>query len=343
MLDFSMPAVTNTAYLEIMGLRVLSEWAQDMVRRGAIFFISHSGGKDSQAMYAILRHLIPAQQIVVMHSDLGEVEWKGTKDHIMATIDHELHVTKAGKTFLQMVLTRHESRPEVPSWPSSATRQCTSDLKRGPLERLMRHIMAERDCKLAVNCMGLRAEESASRAKKAEIKLNPNMSKAGRQVYDWLPIHDLTTDEVFALIAAAGQAPHYAYLSTEDGLPGNKRLSCMFCIMGSPSDLAHAADENPELYETYLEVEKLTGWTMFSGASLADKVEKGRADRALLLPAPAHLQLEAEIEISPLATPKATFSFDCGCDTGVPCEEHALFPIKPAAEKPEKPVQLTLF
>ena len=44
---------------------------------GGIFYVSHSGGKDSQAMYAMLIDLIPADQIVVVHADLGEVLVRG--------------------------------------------------------------------------------------------------------------------------------------------------------------------------------------------------------------------------------------------------------------------------
>ena len=44
---------------------------------GGIFYVSHSGGKDSQAMYVMLIDLIPADQIVVVHADLGEVLVRG--------------------------------------------------------------------------------------------------------------------------------------------------------------------------------------------------------------------------------------------------------------------------
>ena len=87
---------------------------------GAIFYISHSGGKDSQAMYAYLSVEIPHNQIVVVHSDLGEVEWEGVKDHIEATISHPLNVVRAKKTFFDMVRHRAATRPDVPSFPSSS-------------------------------------------------------------------------------------------------------------------------------------------------------------------------------------------------------------------------------
>ena len=32
-------------------------------------------------MYNYLRRLVPFNQIVVVHADLGEIEWEGVKDH----------------------------------------------------------------------------------------------------------------------------------------------------------------------------------------------------------------------------------------------------------------------
>jgi DNA sulfur modification protein DndC len=235
--------------------------------RGAIFYVSHSGGKDSQAMYALVRKLVPDQQIVVMHANLGEVEWPGVVDHIRANCVHQVNVVGAAKSFFDMVRRRHATRPDAPCWPSPSTRQCTSDLKRDPLQKFMRADMKERGALLAVNCVGLRAQESSGRAKQLPLKLNKSMSKAGREVYDWLPIHQLTTVEVFAAIAEAGQEPFWAYQD------GNDRLSCMFCIMGCKSDLKHAARVRPDLYQAYLDLEAETGYTMFHKASLRDLVE----------------------------------------------------------------------
>lgn len=237
----------------------------NLIERGAIFYVSHSGGKDSQAMAAHLVNIVPASQLVYVHSDLGEIEWDGVQDHINATINAPLNVVRAGKTLFDMVRTRHEKRPDVPSWPSSAHRQCTSDLKRSPIQKFIRNDMKARGALLAVNCMGLRAEESSARAKKQDWQLNKMLSKAGRTVYDWLPIHNWEVERVWETIERAGQKPFHAYSK-------NKRLSCVFCIMGCDNDLQHGAEQRPDLYEKYLALEKETGYTMFSGKSLADRV-----------------------------------------------------------------------
>jgi DNA sulfur modification protein DndC len=217
-----------------------------LIARGAMFIINHSGGKDSQAMYLRLRQYVPAAQRIIVHADLGEVEWAGAVDQIRATTEGEpLHVCRARRNLLQMIRERG-------MFPSPSQRQCTSDLKRGPIERTIRQL----GIKLIVNCMGMRAQESSGRAKLTAFKLSERNSKAGREWYDWLPIHEQTEDEVFGAIAAAGQKPHWVYAA------GMSRFSCCFCIMASRADLTTAARLNPGLYRTYVDLERSTGQVM---------------------------------------------------------------------------------
>lgn len=245
------------------------QFVEQMIRRGAIFYVSHSGGKDSQLMYGLLKSVVPADQIVVIHADLGEVEWEGVQDHIISTIDHPLNVVRAGKTFFEMVEHRARTRPDVPPWPSSATRQCTSDLKRGPIHKFIRHDMKKRGARYALNCTGIRADESSARSRKQPLKLNGPLSKAGRIVYEYLPIFAVKTRAVFLGIKMLGQTPFHAYSR-------NKRLSCVFCIMGCEGDLQHGSEVRPNLYQKYLDTEDRTGWTMFNGQSLRDRVENAK-------------------------------------------------------------------
>lgn len=228
------------------------EEAKQLVEKGAIFYISHSAGKDSQAMYALLKEIVPHDQIVVIHANLGEVEWPGVLDHIRRYTEHEVHVVRAKKTFLEMV-------EERGMWPSAAFRQCTSDLKRGPIFKFIRNDLKRRNATIAVNCMGLRAQESTARAKKEPFTYNQAESCNGRvirHVYNWLPIFHFKTEEVFSAIRDAGQEPFWAYEK-------NERLSCVFCIMGCVNDLRHGAKQNPALYKKYVEMERKIGHTIF--------------------------------------------------------------------------------
>ena len=217
---------------------------------GALVVINHSGGKDSQAMTAVIRAIVPADQLVVIHAELPGVDWNGTEAHARATTAGlAFHTVRAGKTLLEMVERRG-------MFPSPGQRQCTSDLKRDPINKLIRRLVRARGNGLVVNCMGLRAEESTSRARQPALKVNNRMSKAGRVVLDWSPIHDFTTADVFVTIAAAGQEPHWAYAA------GMSRLSCCFCIMASRQDHTTAARLNPALYRQYVALEKRIDFTL---------------------------------------------------------------------------------
>jgi len=228
------------------------------ILKDALYVVNHSGGKDSQAMYLLLSKVIPAHQLVVIHANLPEVEWHGTLEHIQNTIFHELFVVQAKKTFLGMVENRG-------MFPSPKYRQCTSDLKRAPIDSKIIQICNERGFTKVVSCMGLRAQESSNRAKKETWRRVESKCNSKREWFEWLPIHGWSTEEVFGYISQNNQKPHWAY---EKGM---SRLSCCFCIMASREDLTTAAKLNPELYKKYVELEKKLDVTMM----MPDK-KKGR-------------------------------------------------------------------
>ena len=226
-----------------------------LVKAGALFVVSHSGGKDSQALMLKIAGMVPTAQLLVVHAPLGRVEWPGTIAHIQATIPAGVPLVMAplasGKNLLDRVRERG-------MFPDPGRRWCTSDFKRTPIEREIRRWLASHPEHngLVVHCMGHRAQESCSRAKLTTWKRSARNSKAGRTWWDWLPIHDLTKAQVFAAIAAAGQRPHWAYGA------GMSRLSCSFCIMANREDLARAARLRPDLYAEYVDLEKELGHTL---------------------------------------------------------------------------------
>ena len=219
-------------------------------------------------MYSAISKYIPPDRITVIHANLGKVEWPGVIEHIEKNIKHELNVVRANKDLLELVRTRAKNRPDVPAWPSSSIRQCTSDLKRSPIQKFIRNDMRARGITHALNAIGLRAEESKARSKKSPLQLDKKLSVAGRTIQTWLPIHHWTEKDVFTEIHEAGQKPFWAYSA------GNKRLSCVFCILGCNNDLVNGKIHNPELYQEYIDLEKETGWKMFSNLSLEDRTRK---------------------------------------------------------------------
>ena len=58
----------------------------ELIDRGGLVAINHSGGKDSQAMtIRLVEAGIPRDQLLIVHATLGDVEWPGTISHIEQT------------------------------------------------------------------------------------------------------------------------------------------------------------------------------------------------------------------------------------------------------------------
>lgn len=146
------------------------------------------------------------------------------------------------------------------SWPTPAIRQCTSDLERGPIEREVRRYLKAnpRLSGRIVSCMGLRADESLRRAKRPPLAFSERGSKAGRQWWDWLPIHHWSEARVFAEIAAAGARPHWVYGR------GMSRCSCTLGHHGHARGPAprRAARLRPRLTAEYIALEEEIGHTL---------------------------------------------------------------------------------
>ncbi len=231
---------------------------REMIRAGALVAVNHSGGKDSQSMTILLSRIVPRAQLVAVHAPPRGVGWEGAGPHAAAPLI--MAPVSSGKTLLDRV-------EERGMWPSSQARWCTSDFKRTPIERELRRYLNlnPRFGNRLVNCLGIRRDESAARAKRVAWRRNQRLSVAGREAFDWLPIFDLSTEDVFLVIRAAGQTPHWAYAA------GMSRLSCSFCIMASRADLRRAAELHPKLYRQYVEIERRIGHTLSpSGVSLPE-------------------------------------------------------------------------
>jgi 3'-phosphoadenosine 5'-phosphosulfate sulfotransferase (PAPS reductase)/FAD synthetase len=229
--------------------------------------INSSAGTDSQAMLDVVCRLAREQgalhRVVVVHADLGRVEWQGTRE--LAETQAKAYgvrfevVKRPQGDLLDHVLARGK-------WPSPSARYCTSDHKRGPVTTLFTRLTRELNGRHAriLNCLGLRAEESPARAKRVPFELDRRDSNGKRTVFTWLPIHDWTTAQVWERIRQSGVPYHPAY---DLGMP---RLSCCFCIFSPREALMLAGKHNPDLLARYVEVEKRIGHTFKANLSLAD-------------------------------------------------------------------------
>lgn len=230
---------------------------QPDLREYDVVLVNTSAGKDSQAMLDLVcglaREAGVLDRVVAVHADLGRVEWEGTRE--LAEEQARRYgarfeaVRRDGPDLLDQVRIRRR-------WPASNARYCTSDFKRGPIRKLMTRLVSglslDRPARI-LNCMGLRAEESRSRADKPAFRRDGAASSGRRLVDEWLPIHGWTLAEVWDRIRASGVPWHPAYDA------GMSRLSCVFCVLARRSDLETAARLNPGLLREYAAVEREIG------------------------------------------------------------------------------------
>lgn len=252
--------------------------------------INSSGGKDSQAMLTHVVSLadkagIGRDRLVVVHADLGRVEWPGTRDiaaRQAAAYGLRFEVVRRDKgDLLQQVEQRR-------MWPSSTARYCSSDQKTSQVTKLMTRIVREHReaCGPApvriLNCLGIRAEESPARAKKAPFHRD-SASNGRRHVDRWLPIFDWSAAHVW----------HPAY---DVGMP---RLSCVFCVLAGRHELVLAARLNPALAADYAATEARIGHRFRADLSMAQITAAAAADPASQGQDPENSLVRASERVAP--------------------------------------------
>lgn len=221
--------------------------------------INFSGGKDSTAMLHYLAENYPRHKRHVIMADTGwehedAIEW--SRSIVEDRFGLPLHVVRnPNKTFLTMVEKRGK-------FPSPKYRQCTSDLKRGPIQKWIRNNVDDRHI---INCMGLRAAESPARAKLKTLKRDKMMTNGKRTVWTWLPIHGWSDKEVYQYLANHNLPLHpvYDYLN---------RFSCRLCIFNTPAQLKAIKKHDPKAFKTISALEEKIGFTMRHNESIATAV-----------------------------------------------------------------------
>lgn len=245
---------------------------EERLARGAHLVVSVSGGKDSDVM-ALELHKLHTERgytgdFVMIHADLGRMEWPQSKPHCWQLADRLrcrlVAVHHAKYDLLEGIRQRHLKRPDAPPFPSSAARYCTSDWKRGPIDKWLRNAYPENaDVVMAI---GLRREESSGRAKKPVWQARPKASAPTkeREVVDWYPLLDYTLDEVFQTAADYDWELHPAYAL------GNARVSCALCVLACQGDLRNGAEHNPGLYRDLVDIELESGYAFQQGKPLSN-------------------------------------------------------------------------
>lgn len=218
-----------------------------------VIFVNHSGGKDSQAMLAMLIRLGYKGKIVIIHADLGEMEHEPMHSWIESiSFGLPVHVVKADMDFFELCKRRDRL-------PDGRARFCTDTLKTQPCQKFMKRYMAEHNLTYGISALGIRSEESPARAKKSPWKdLEKGLTAPTKDRFfaEWYPIFDYTIEQVWKEISDAGQKPHRVYSE------GWSRLSCVICVFGKKSEHKLAAKTHPELFAKMVQLEKDLGKTI---------------------------------------------------------------------------------
>lgn len=237
--------------------------------------INISGGKDSQTILGVIMQAVKDQgytgQVIAVHADTG-AEWPQSLPHCQMLCQHygiKLEVAIPHRALPAHIERRCEMMAKQeprgkPGWPSPAQRYCTSDCKRGPIQKVIRNAYPASVIGKTILCItGERRQESSHRAKLSEFEPDTMLTAGGRQVFRYRPILDMTIEQVWSHISATGLPRHEAYDL------GNDRVSCAICMLATDSDIRIGARACPDLAERYLGIEQKYGFTMKHKKSLA--------------------------------------------------------------------------
>jgi len=238
-----------------------------------------SGGKDSVAMAfattAYLDRIGHTGPRVLIHSDLGRVEWQDsgpTCERLAAALGLELIVVRRGAgDMMDRWLSRWQGNVEryqalecvklILPWSTPSMRFCTSELK---TDVITRALVKRWPGQTILSASGIRRDESSARAKAPIAKEQAKLTSKAHQTtgLDWHPILDWSLEDVWAEAARQGFPPHEAY-----AVYGSSRVSCAFCIMGSQADLSSSAacEDNQDIYREMVQLE-VTSTFAFQGS-----------------------------------------------------------------------------
>lgn len=171
---------------------------QQAMDMGAALVVSVSGGKDSDAMLETTvkayREMGWSGPIFALFCDLGRIEWSGALEHIrkrcerlgvrLVTVKRPQGglVDRWRQRFKAIAAKQvhadggSEKIGDAPLWSSSQSRFCTSELKEDQADKELR------SHSLVVCALGIRKEESSSRAKKPGVWVRPGLEFQGRSM-----------------------------------------------------------------------------------------------------------------------------------------------------------------
>lgn len=246
--------------------------------------IGVSGGKDSCALalatVAYLDAIGHKGPRVLVHADLGRVEWKDslpTCERLAFRLGLELMIVRREKgDMMDRWLQRWRDNLRryadlscvkvILPWSTPSMRFCTSELKTSVI---CRALTARFPGRAIVSAAGIRREESTERSKAPISKDEPDLKKVrlATSGVTWNPLLDWTVNDVRALCAAHEFELHEGY--TQFGM---SRISCAFCIMADAADLAASAScpDNADIYREMVDLEIASTFALQGNRWLGD-------------------------------------------------------------------------
>lgn len=241
---------------------------EEMLASNCPVAVGVSGGKDSDAVaLAVEKHLNAVGHTgprVLIHADLGDIEWAASMDQCQWLAEHlgwELIVVRRAKGGM---IDRWEQRwaanvqryvdlscvQLILPWSTPDMRFCTSELKTDQICRALSHRFKGQRI---VSVTGIRRSESRDRANapisRVENKLtNKTRGTSGLQ---WNAIATWSLAQVLEYHQVRGVPLHEAYTKY-----GASRVSCVACIMSAEKDLV-AATKDPRNHGALLRISTL--------------------------------------------------------------------------------------
>lgn len=252
-----------------------------------------SGGKDSSAvalrLHDYLTEIGHTGPRLLIHSDLGVVEWKDSLPvcrKLAKRMGWELVVVRRQAGDLmdrwekrwQNNVVRYTSLSCVKlilPWSTPSMRFCTSELK---TDLICANLKKRFPGQQILSVTGIRHQESAQRAKMPCVQAQPKLSKKGVVGYNWNPIIEWSTPDVYNYLDIKQEPLHEAYTTY-----GCSRVSCAFCIMGAGDDLSNAAtcEDNHELYRRMVDLEIASTFAFQGSRWLGDVAPQLLSEKAL--------------------------------------------------------------
>lgn len=277
-----------------------------------VILVNSSAGKDSQAMLThLVKHAdaegVPRGRIIVVHADLGRVEWAGTRElaeRQAAAYGLRFETVARAEDLLDQIVTRRrtlnaeaavliaeslalydagfpalaalpeadaDKKLNTPAWPSSQARYCTSDQKTSQVAKLMTRLATEHRAAhpdRPIRILNcLGIRAAESPARAKKIPFGPDAATNGRRIVDRWLPIFDWSDEEVWNTIRASGLPYHP--AYDAGMP---RLSCMFCVLAGRKELVLSARLNPAMAREYLKVEQLVGHTFKADLPMAEIV-----------------------------------------------------------------------